>query len=64
MNTTRKTSKEYQLDETQTNDNIPPFFINAIIEDDTGDVDIKALVHGIEVLENKINAVTCPTTGN
>ena len=22
------------------------------------------MIHGIEVLENKINAITCPTTGN
>ena len=22
------------------------------------------MVHGIEVLENKINSITCPTTGN
>ena len=52
------------MDEPQTNENIPPFLLNAIIEDYTGKVDIKALVHGIEVLENKINATTCPTTGN
>ena len=26
-------------------------------------MDIKALIHGIEVLENKINSITCPTTG-
>ena len=51
------------MDETQTNDNIPPFLINAIIDEDTGEVDIKALVHGIEVLENKINDITCSTTG-
>ena len=41
----------------------PPFLINAIIDDDTGEVDVKALVHGLEVLENKINTITCPTTG-
>ena len=50
--------------EPQKNENTSPFLLNAIIDDDTGDVDIKALVHGIEVLENKINAITCPTTGN
>ena len=53
-----------QLDEPQTNENIPPFLLNAIIDDHTGEVDIKALVHVIEVLENKTNAITCPTTGN
>ena len=51
-----------QSDEPKTNENIPPFLLNAIIDDDTGEVDIKALVHGIEVLENKINAITCPKT--
>ena len=53
-----------QLDEPLTNENIPPFLLNAIIDDNTGDVDIKALIHGIEVLENKVNAIICPTTGN
>ena len=52
------------MDEPQTNENIPPFLPNAIIDDDTGEVDIKALVHVIELLENKINAITCPTTEN
>ena len=61
--TTRKKNQEYQLDETQTNDNIPPFLLNSIIDDNTGEVDVKALVHGIEVSENKINAITCLTTG-
>ena len=42
----------------------PPFLLNEIVDDDTGEMDIKALIHGIEVLENKINAITCPTTGN
>ena len=51
------------MNETQTNENIPPFLINAIIDDATGEVDIKSLVNGIEVIENKINAITCPTTG-
>ena len=63
LNTTRKTSKEYQLDEPKTNENPPPFLLNAIIDDDARYMDIKALVHGIEVLENKINSITCPTTG-
>ena len=52
------------MDEPQTNETIPPFLINAIIDDNKGEVDITSLVHGIEVLENKINAITCPTTGN
>ena len=26
-------------------------------------MDITALIHGIEVLENKVNAITCPKTG-
>ena len=51
------------MDEPLTNENIPPFLINAIIDDNTREVDIKALIHGIEVLENKVNAITCPTTG-
>ena len=36
-----------QLDEPLTNENIPPFLLNAIIDDKTGEVDIKALIHGI-----------------
>ena len=52
-----------QLDEPLTNENIPPFLLNAIIDDNIGEVDIKALIHGTEVLENKINAITCLTTG-
>ena len=52
-----------QLDEPLTNENIPPFLLNAIIDDNTGEVDIKALIHGIEVLENKVNEITCPKTG-
>ena len=61
--TTINTSQENQLGEPQTNESIPPFLLNAIIDDDAGEVDIKALVYGIEVLENKINAITCPKTG-
>ena len=53
-----------QLDEPLTNENITPFLLNAIIDDNTVDVDIKSLIHGLEVLENKVNAITCPTTGN
>ena len=52
-----------QLDEPLTNENIPPFLLNVIIDDNTREVDIKALIHGIEVLENKVNAITCPKTG-
>ena len=44
-------------------ENIPPFLLNAIVDDNTGEVDIKALIHDIELLENKVNAITCPTTG-
>ena len=51
------------MDEPLTNENISPFLLNAIIDDDTGEVDIKALIHGIEVLETKVNAITCPKTG-
>ena len=52
-----------QLDEPLTNENIPLLLLNAIIYDNTGEVDIKALIHGIEVLENKVNAITCSKTG-
>ena len=52
-----------QLDEPPKNENIPPFLLNEIIDDSTGEVDIKALIHGIEVLGNKVNAITCPKTG-
>ena len=55
--------KRAQLDEPLTNENIPPFLLNAIIDDNTGEVEIKALIHGIELLENKVNAITCPRTG-
>ena len=52
------------MDEPLTNENIPPFLLNAIIDDNTREVNIKALIRGIEVLENKVNAITCPKTGN
>ena len=55
--------KRTQMYEPLTNENIPPFLLNAIIDDNTGEVDIKALIHGIEVLETKVNAITCPKTG-
>ena len=51
------------MDEPLTNENIPPFLLNAIIDDNTGEVDIKALIYGREVLENKVNKITRPTTG-
>ena len=51
------------MDEPLTNKNTPPFLLNVIIYDNTGEVDIKALIHGIELLENKVNAITSPTTG-
>ena len=51
------------MDEPQINENIPPFLFNAIIDYNIGEVDINELIHGIEVLENKVNASTCPTTG-
>ena len=43
-----------------------PFLVNAIIDDDEGEVDLGALIHGIQTLEheiNEINAVICPKTG-
>ena len=48
----RKPIKEEitQLNEPLTNENTPPSLLNAIIDDNTGEVDIKALIHGIEVL--------------
>ena len=42
-----------QPDEPEDMSTIPPFLLNAIIDDEAGEVDIMALVHGIEVLENK-----------
>ena len=42
---------------------ISPFLLNAIIDDNIGEVIIKEMTHRIEVLENKVNAITCPTTG-
>ena len=52
-----------QMDEPLTNEDIPPFLLNAIIDDNTGEVDIKALIHGIKVLKTKVNEITCPETG-
>ena len=42
---------------------IPPFLINAIIDDEDGEIDLQVLIHGVEILENQVNAVTCPKTG-
>ena len=46
---------------------MPPFLINAILDDEEGEVDPGASIHGIDALEheiNEINAVICPKTGN
>ena len=51
------------MDEPLKTENIPPFLLNAIIYDNTGEVDIKSLIHGIELLETKVNAIICPKTG-
>ena len=50
-------------DEPENMSTIPPFLLNAVIDDEAGKVDIMALVHGIEVLEKQVNAITCPKTG-
>ena len=42
---------------------IPPFLLNAVIDDEAGEVDIMALVHGIVVLEKQMNVITCPKIG-
>lgn len=39
------------------------FLINTIIDNANSEVDLSMLVCGIETLENKVNAITCPTTG-
>ena len=41
-----------------------PFLINAIIDDNDGEIDLKALIHGFKTLVKQVNAVTCPKTGN
>ena len=51
------------MDEPLKNENIPSFLLNEIIDDNTREVDIQSLIHGIEVLENKVNSITCPKTG-
>ena len=43
---------------------MPPFLINAIIDDEDGEIDLEALIHGVETLVKQVNAVTCPKTGN
>ena len=42
---------------------MPSFLINATIDNKEGEIDLKALIHGIEVLEKQINAMTCPKMG-
>ena len=40
--------------------------INAMIDDEEGEVDLEAPIHGIQTLEheiNEINGVICPKTG-
>ena len=39
------------------------FLINASIDEKKGEIDLMAFVYGVEVLEKKTNAVTCPKTG-
>ena len=48
---------------TMAHTDMPPFLINAIIDDEDGELDSQALIHGVETLENQLNAVTCPKTG-
>ena len=49
-----------KMNEPLKNENNPPFLLNAIIDEETGEVDKKELINGIEVLETKVNAITCP----
>ena len=37
--------------------NMPPFLINAIIDDKDGEIDLQALIHGVKILEKQVNAV-------
>ena len=48
---------------TMAHTDMPPFLVNAIIDDKDGEIDLQALIHGVETLENQLNAVTCPKTG-
>ena len=41
---------------------MPPFLINTIIDDEDGEIDLEALIHGVEILVKQVNAVTCPKT--
>ena len=52
-----------QLAEPPTLNASPPFQLNAIINYESSEVDIGALVHGIESLEAQVNAITFPETG-
>ena len=46
-----------------THTNMSPFLINAIIDDKDGEIYLQTLIHGVETLENQVNAVICPKTG-
>ena len=48
---------------TMTHTNMSPFLNNAIIDDKDGEIYLQTLKHGVETLENQVNAVTCPKTG-
>ena len=54
---------EESPDPTMEHTYMPPFLINAIIDDEDGKIYLQALIHGVEKLENQVNAVTCPKTG-
>ena len=51
------------LETTMAHTDMPPFLINAIIDDEDSKIDLHALIHGVETLENQVNSVTCPKTG-
>ena len=48
---------------TMAHTDMPPFLINAIIDDEDGEIDLQEFIHGVETLENQVNTVTCPKTG-
>ena len=54
---------EDNTETTMTHTDIPPFLINVIIDDKDGEIYLQALIHGVETLENQVNAVTCPKIG-
>ena len=41
---------------------MPPFLINAIIDDEDGKIDLEELIHGVKTLVKQVNAVTCLKT--